>query len=192
MNSFLEKGYVHVPGLFDKETAFLMSEYFENKLARGEIQTDQGKIFDEDHTAINYYADPLVEVLLKKATPFVSKEVGEELAPTYSFFRIYRAGEKLSKHTDRSACEISVTVAVAFVGKPNKIYMQARNQKENSFTLSPGDGVIYKGCEIVHWREALEDEQMVIQFMLHYVKKNGPHANLIFDERPRLGAKTCQ
>lgn len=192
MSNFSEAGYLHVSELFDKETISLVSEYFENKLARGEIKIKNGVISDDEATGINYYADPLVEVLLKKATPFVSESIGESLLPTYSFFRVYRPGEKLYKHTDRPSCEISVTVSVAFTGEPNKIYMQAPGKKESVFALNPGDGVIYKGCDITHWREPLEDGQLVVQFMLHYVREKGPNSHLIFDKRPRLGASSCR
>lgn len=192
MNNFSEAGYLHVPELFDKETISLVSEYFENKLARGELNIKEGPISDNEATGINYYADPLIEVLLKKATSFISETVGESLLPTYSFFRVYRPGEKLTKHTDRPSCEISVTVSVAFNGEPNKIYMQAPDKKENAFVLNPGDCVIYKGCDITHWREPLKEGQLVVQFMLHYVRKNGPYANLVFDSRARLGAESCQ
>ena len=192
MSNFSETGYLYVTELFDKETISMISEYFENKLARGEIKIKQGIISDDEATAISYYADPLVEVLLKKAVPFVSKAVGEILLPTYSFFRVYRSGEKLYKHVDRPSCEISVTVSVALTGEPNEIYMQAPEEKESGFILNPGDGVIYKGCEIRHWRKPLKEGQLVVQFMLHYVRENGPYAHLVFDSRPRLGAPSCQ
>lgn len=192
MSNFSESGYVYVSELFDKETIALVSDYFENKLARGEVKIKNGFVPDEEVTGIEYYADPLIEVLLEKATSFVSESVGESLLPTYSFFRVYRPGEKLFKHTDRPSCEVSVTVSVAFTGEPNKIHMQVPGKKESVFVLNPGDGVIYKGCDITHWREPLKEGQLVVQFMLHYVRKNGPYANLIFDSRPRLGAESCQ
>lgn len=190
-NVFDGAGYVYIPQLFDQALISLASEYFENKLARGEIEVRQGPVSDDMATAINYYADPLVEVLLKKATVFISETVGEKVLPTYSFFRVYRHGEKLTKHIDRPACEISVTVNVALMGDKNKIYMKAKNKKEASFVLNPGDAVVYKGCEVMHWREPLDKEQIVVQFMLHYVREKGPYKDHIFDKRPRLGAKPC-
>ena len=177
---------MHVSQLFDAPTVSVMSEYLENRLALGENKNP------DDTTKIAYYADPLAEVFLRRATSFISEEVGEELIPTYSYARVYQPGEKLYKHVDRESCEISATVNIAFKGKPNKIYMQKEGNGESSFSLNPGDAVIYKGCEIVHWREPLENDQLVVQIMLHYVRKNGPYSNLIFDSRPRLGAKSCR
>lgn len=192
MNSFQSVGFVKVEEFFDLPTISLVSEYFENKLARGEIDIVPPKDPVFDSTAIGYYADPLAEVLLKKATSFVSETVGEKVVPTYSFFRVYTSGEQLARHTDRESCEVSVTINIALMGEKNKIYMHAPNGEEASFLLSPGDAVVYKGCEVEHWREPLKEGQLVVQFMLHYVKEKGNYASFIFDKRPRLGAKSCR
>ena len=55
------------------------------------------------------------------------------------------------------------------------------------FVLEPGDAVVYKGCEVVHWRGESVDTEVTAQFMLHYVDQNGPYAKFKFDTRSRLG-----
>jgi hypothetical protein len=52
-------------------------------------------------------------------------------------------------------------------------------------SLGPGEGLLYRGHDQAHWREAFAGTQMV-QVFLHYVDRNGPFANLKFDERPTL------
>jgi hypothetical protein len=192
MNSFQSEGFVKVTEFFDLPTISLVSEYFENKLARGEIDIVPQNDPAFDSTAIGYYADPLAEVLLKKATSFVSETVGEKVIPTYSFFRVYRPGEKLARHTDRESCEVSVTINIASVGLENKVHMHSPNGSEVSFLLSPGDAAVYKGCEVEHWREPLKEGQLVVQFMLHYVKEKGNCAEFALDKRRKLGEKSCR
>ena len=53
--------------------------------------------------------------------------------------------------------------------------------------LNPGDAVVYKGCEVTHWRRKLPKGHINVQFMLHYVDKNGPYAEYKFDKREALG-----
>ena len=56
--------------------------------------------------------------------------------------------------------------------------------------LEPGDGVIYRGCEVEHWREAFDAPtgSWQTQVFLHYVDKNGPYGDFCkFDSRPALG-----
>ena len=191
MSDFDSVGYKYIPKLFDEATMRIVSQYFENKLFREEIKPDP-RAAQTRNTVISYYADPLVEVLLKQAMDFISETIGHKLVPTYSFFRVYQPNEELSKHTDRPACEISVTVNVASLGEPNKIHMKAKGKESSAFALKPGDGVVYKGCEIEHWREPLNEGQLIVQFMLHYVREEGDYAHHIFDGRPKLGGASCR
>ena len=42
-----------------------------------------------------------------------------------------------------------------------------------SILLEEGDAVIYKGCEIVHWREPYNEGTKLAQVFLNYVDANG-------------------
>lgn len=182
---FESNGYVYVDNFVDANTIGVVSQYMENKITRGEW-----KQMPEDAdptTKFWYYADPLIEVLLLASKEAVEKIVGKELIPTYSYTRVYQPGERLKPHTDRPSCEVSVTVNVATKGRNSPIYMQYKSNAPQQYELSPGDAVIYKGCEVVHWRDQLEKDQLNVQFMLHYVDKNGPNAGYIKDKRPSYG-----
>jgi hypothetical protein len=65
--------------------------------------------------------------------------------------------------------------------------MQVPGKEPVSYTLEPGDAVVYKGCEVTHWREKAVDTELNAQFMLHYVDQNGPNAKFKWDSRPSLG-----
>lgn len=188
MNSaeiFEQNGCVRVNELFDTPTISLISEYFQNKLKRGEWQPgDEGV---RKSSALFYYSEPLIEILLLKAKDAIEAVTGRELLPTYSYSRVYQPGESLKPHTDRPACEISVTVNVASMGEPSPIYMQYQHNFPEQHILNPGDAIVYKGCEALHWREPLKDGQVNVQFMLHYVDKNGPNAEFVMDKRPDYG-----
>ena len=104
----------------------------------------------------------------------VEEIVGEELLPTYAYARLYSNGDVLEKHTDRPACEVSVTIQL---GRSHHyawpIYMGGMR-----FDMAEGDGVIYKGCDIEHWRDKCDGPEGYYsgQVFLHYVLKNGKHA----------------
>ena len=48
-----------------------------------------------------------------------------------------------------------------------------RGTKGKMILMEPGDGVIYRGCEIEHWREHLKFLKVVwqTQVFLHYVNQ---------------------
>jgi len=176
-------GCVLVQEFLDSITTQTISIYLENKLRRQEWQAES-KDFT---TEFAYYADPLIETVLLSSMPLVSEVCGKQLYPTYSYTRIYQPGEELKPHVDRPSCEISVTINVASKGRPSPIWMHYKDNEPCSYTLNPGDAVVYKGCETKHWRDTFKRDQMNIQFMLHYVDITGPNTNYRFDRRPNLG-----
>lgn len=186
MSSFQSAGYVKVKNMVDEQTVKTVSQYFENKINRGEWVGKQ-EVEVGDASKFGYYADPLIEVMLKQCLPVVEEQTGLELEPTYSFSRVYQEGEELTPHTDRPSCEISATINVACTGDIWPIWMQYENNDPVKCLLEPGDAVIYKGCEVTHWRRKLPKGQINVQFMLHYVDKNGLYAEYKLDRREALG-----
>ena len=180
---FEKYGCVLVEGFLDPLTVQTISMYMENKIRRNEWEVEEaGPV-----TKLSYYSDPLIETVLQASLPLVAETCGKELDPTYSYMRVYQPGEELEPHVDRPSCEISVTVNVASKGTPSPIWMHYKDNEPHAYTLNPGDAVVYKGCEAKHWRAPLKADQLNVQFMLHYVNKNGPHAGCKFDTRPNLG-----
>jgi hypothetical protein len=186
MSSFQSAGYVKAEGLIDSQTIKTISQYFENKIHRGEWVA-KAEAVREDASKLGYYADPLIELMLKQCLPAIEQHTGLLLEPTYSYSRVYQEGEELKPHTDRSSCEISATINVACTGDVWPIWMQHKDNDPVKCMLSPGDAVIYKGCEVPHWRRKLPKGQINVQVMLHYVDKNGPYAEYKFDKRESLG-----
>lgn len=182
---FEKHGCVLVKNFIDAQTIAVVSQYFENKIRRGEWKEFIGK--GDPISRFSYYADPLVEVLLLASKEAVEDATGKELLPTYSYSRIYQAGEQLNPHVDRPSCEISVTVNVATKGEFSPIYTQYGQNDPEKHVLSPGDAVVYLGCDVMHWRQPLKDGQLNVQFMLHYVDKHGPHAEYAKDKRHNYG-----
>lgn len=188
MNSakiFETHGCVLVRNFMDEMTTSVVSQYFENRIRRGEwVENFEGETLVSKYF---YYADPLIEVILQQSKQVVGEIVDKDILPTYSYSRIYQPGDELKPHTDRPSCEISVTVNVASNGEDSPIYMRYKDNSPEKYILNPGDAVVYKGCDVVHWREPLRHGQLNVQFMLHYVDKSGPNAVFEKDNRPAYG-----
>ena len=50
--------------------------------------------------------------------------------------------------------------------------------------LEEGDAVLYKGCEVDHWREPYTEGTKLAQVFLHYVDANGPYTEWKNDKKP--------
>tara|TARA_Y100001938_G_scaffold17208_1_gene21166 strand:- start:367 stop:810 length:444 start_codon:yes stop_codon:yes gene_type:complete len=142
-----------------------------------------------------------METLIMKVLPVMKKETGLDLIPTYTYARAYKKGDELKRHKDRPSCEISTTVNLGgdpwpiFIdgtGTDNVIDEYKNIHKPNApagskVVLEVGDMLIYRGCELEHWREPFEGDSCG-QVFLHYNDVNGPYGTqCLFDGRPKLG-----
>jgi hypothetical protein len=134
------------------------------------------------------YADPAMESVLLHLHKTIEENVGFEVIPTYSYYRVYRKGDDLKQHKDRPSCEISATLCFNYDYDDTEyqwpIYMEG-----NKVVLYPGDLVIYRGCDLAHWREefACNEDNWHVQGFFHYVDSNGPYTEYKFDKRDTIG-----
>ena len=124
------------------------------------------------------YAPLCFEALSVYLLPIIEKIVGEELFPVYSYARIYEKGYILPRHVDRPSCEISTTLNLG--GDIWPIFLKI-NKKIKKVNLTPGDMLIYKGCEVEHWRDEFVGK-VCTQVFLHYVDKNGSNKEWFKDK----------
>jgi|TARA_B100000085_G_scaffold67727_1_gene60498 hypothetical protein len=102
----------------------------------------------------------------------LEKIIGRKLYNTYYYDRFYYTGQELTKHADRDACEISVSVHVStnlegedakwpfWIKTPDKYSNKKKTEiiapgEARSAILEAGDGLLYKGCERPHWRNSM-------------------------------------
>jgi hypothetical protein len=130
----------------------------------------------------------------------MEKQTGLKLNPTYSYARIYKAGDILHRHKDRFSCEISTTLNLG--GDPWPIHLEPKknvgipdgkkitvssDNKGILVNLKPGDMLVYRGMELEHWREEFQGDNCA-QVFLHYNDQKSKDAdNNINDRRPHLG-----
>ena len=136
----------------------------------------------------SHYADIAMETLLENLKPLMEKESGLKLNETYSYARIYKKGDVLERHKDRYSCEVSTTLNIG--GDEWPIYLEPSGEEGKEGTkviLNQGDMLVYKGCDVEHWRESFEGENCG-QVFLHYNDASDEKAEQNkYDGRPCLG-----
>jgi hypothetical protein len=182
---FKEKGYVHLKDFLHldscKELAKELKRLVEQKKT---VKDEQCPLSEAIHGTATF------DKLLEDLTPHFEAASGLKLFPTYSYARLYNTqDEELKVHRDRPACEISATLTLDFEGDVWSIFMGANEDKSNAteIKMSVGDAVMYRGCDIYHWREPYKEGKWQAQVFLHYVDQNGPHAEWKYDKRESLG-----
>ncbi len=116
----------------------------------------------------------ITEALMYALTPRISAIVGAELVPTYSYPVINFPGAELTRHTDRPACEVTVTLTI--LNEPEEIWpiFVEENGVAHQIDLNAGDIAIYDGMSHPHWREPQTKGHYNISVFFHYVAVGGP------------------
>jgi hypothetical protein len=211
VKKFKDNGYLITPKILSGELLDFIGVYAYNAVRV--CETNGINVFTDSMfpTTPCLAADAVMENLSGFLLPKIESVTGLKLLSTYTFYRVYKAGDILFKHTDREACEISISLCLRKKGNiwpicvnntdykmrernnieyiaplQNPNIVDATNAKEilenmykehigdtTSIMLDEGDAVIYRGCELPHWREAYNEGTKLAQVFLHYVDANG-------------------
>ena len=196
--SFAKKKYQIIRQAISKELADIGYNYLQISAEADHWMLQNGVTHEKNPLIGNFkdtqvpgsyakYADRLMETLLIKTIPVMKAKTGLDLIPTYSYTRLYRTGNILNRHKDRPSCEISTTLFLG--GDKWPIYLEPSGEvgkKGTKINLNPGDMLVYKGCELEHWREKFEGEDCA-QVFLHYNRDTEENQKNIYDSRPHIG-----
>ena len=211
--SFKKNKYTVIKQAISKDLATFIANYF--RMQKQVYDTlKASRYFSPFENIIGFYEEPdsqipntysqyanmAMETLLLKCQPGMEKATGLKLYPAYTYARIYKKGDELKRHKDRFSCEISTTMNLG--GDDWPIYLEpnsklggviegfgyvSKNTKGVRVDLKPGDMLVYRGCELEHWREKFKGKECV-QVFLHYNNRKTPGAkDNMFDKRPHLG-----
>ncbi|MDB4809610.1 hypothetical protein OAH34_00285 [bacterium] len=198
---FKENGYIKVENFITKDMADYLYTYVKqtalntallHEMYGQEIWDKVGGfigVFNDPQAFGDYsrYGDPTFDSLLQHKISKVEQITGLQLTPTYTYHRLYTTGTELVRHKDRPSCEISTTLCLGYDSDynwPMFVSKEDGGQGEPIY-LNPGDMIIYRGCEIEHWREPFKGLNHA-QVFFHYNEKNGQY-DIPFDGRPNLG-----
>ena len=100
-----------------------------------------------------YNPDPMLE-MYKQVKSKIETVVGEKLLPTYCFITGYTNNSYMASHKDRPSCEISVSINLASTIDWG-LYITDLQGSTTKVITKVGDGVIYLGTQVEHWRDLL-------------------------------------
>jgi hypothetical protein len=209
MLNFKDDGCEVCEGILTKEMVKFLHEYtFDKQLRFNDDGSRECNLVDSGPMPHGEYSDPVMTTVSLLIQQKIEEITGLELFPTYDRYRTYYPGNSLSHHVDRPACEISVTLLLDAQYKGDKDYrweifadpepyrndetVDKNNLPANKgigVKQNPGDALIYKGCEIPHWREEFIGEvgSYHTQLFCHFIDKNGPnYPKWKYDSRPGL------
>lgn len=195
--SYREQGYVHLKRLFPPIVLQLFREGIETVL---DLKNNP-RFFSQTWLATK----PTIEVYSRQyppmtafhwgLTPVAAELAGCELMPTYAYFRVYQQGDICVVHSDRPACEHSISLMVELGDEIPWALCIGHNHVEeglaperdfgdeeySAIAMSAGDAVMYRGVNRRHGRIEPNPNRWSAHLFLHWVDANGPHAHHAFD-----------
>ncbi|HMD32573.1 MAG TPA: hypothetical protein VKG84_11740, partial [Candidatus Acidoferrales bacterium] len=163
------RGYAPIAGLIHPYHVGALRRYFRRQIRTGAfpLGDDQSKL---RHFAHN---EPVARFFHHQLAGAISRIAGEPVKPSYVYFASYQGGAELEKHTDRAQCEFSITFCLDFTPEPVSTtdWPIHLSTPEGTVTVyqAIGDALLYRGCEVPHYRKQLRGDATSSSLFLHYV-----------------------
>jgi hypothetical protein len=185
---FARNRYLPVRNIIPASVLDYLKQYFQ-------IQRDNQRFFSDTQcpSSLSLAGDPALDALLAWLGPHVSRLVGLDLTPTFSYARIYAQGEVLARHTDRPACEIGLTVTLKVPkgAPPSVLCLSPPGLPDVRLEMAEGDGCLYAGTEVAHWRDAIACDGYA-QVFFFFIDTHGRYfPDYAYDGHERLGASNA-
>jgi hypothetical protein len=169
---FQEKGYVPVGNLIHPFHLAALRRYYRHAIRRGAIR------LGDEQSARRYVAhnESVARFFHRQMANAVAAIAGEAIKPSYVYMASYLSGAELKKHTDREQCEFSVTFCLDFSPEPELAtpWPIRLDTGIGSVTVyqGMGDGLVYRGTRVPHYRGVLPEGQTSTSIFFHYVPAN--------------------
>jgi hypothetical protein len=169
---FQEKGYVPLGNLIHPFHIAALRRYYRHAIRRGVIR------LGDDQSARRYVAhnEGVARFFHYQVANAVAAIAGEAINPSYVYLASYLSGAELKKHTDREQCEFSVTLCLDFSPEPElatswPIRLDT-GKGDVAVYQALGDGLVYRGTKVPHYRGVLPEGQTSTSIFFHYVPVN--------------------
>ena len=192
---FAADKYVILDSLFPPPQMAAIRRFYREYVAQGFMP------FGDTQVAKRYrqYNEPFATFLHKMLAPAMSKIVGEPVKGSYCYAASYKDGAVLSPHTDQMFCEFSISFQVDYEPEPprhvspwalhvapyewtgdlpqNGVHLDwdkysGADTPGSAVHLASGDGLVYKGRELVHFRYPLPAGHRSTSLFFHYVAED--------------------
>jgi hypothetical protein len=210
VNYFNKNKFVKIEKFISEDTANLLYHHVKLSTLRLEyIKSHDLKTGQELHAKFGdsqapndycCYGDPIFDALLDLTSKNIKQFTNLNLVPTYTYHRLYTTGTDLKIHKDRPSCLVSATLCLGYdVSNVDSsvypdynwaMYVKSKNDSDEEYDLpvqmKPGDMIIYRGCEVEHWRDEFKGNNLA-QVFLHFNDIDTQGTENIYDGRPMLG-----
>jgi hypothetical protein len=161
-------GYAVLRGLFTPIFVAAVREYYRRLEREGYLmggdERRRGRPLIHD--------EPLLAFLGSQLAAVVSQVTRQRAPSTFSFLRVYDPGAVLERHRDRPVCRWNIDLVAGGEPPPERrtawpLWIDGRRGRR-AVRLGLGDGLLYRGTELSHWRPAQRAGHSTVLACFHY------------------------
>jgi hypothetical protein len=194
LGSYRDDGYAHLEGLVDPALAKTFVRNVMKDVGRtafpmtgkesipGVVRRPTFQIHGDQYAPVKFF--------LWGLTPLVCEIVGTELLPTFGMLRVYRGGDLCRVHSDREACEHSLSLTLEYSdgepwplelgsldlpGRQKRVTEGFEEEDYASISMQPGDAILYRGIHRRHGRLQPNPNRWSAHLFLFWVERAGAH-----------------
>ncbi len=166
---FREKDYAPLSNLIHPFNLASLRRYYRYAIRRGAIR------LGDEQSPRRYVAhnEPVARYFHHQIAKTVSAIVGQPVKPSYVYVASYLSGAELKEHIDREQCEFSVTLSLDFSPEPELAtpWPIRLHTADGTVTIYQklGDGLVYRGTKVPHYRHLLAEGCTSTSIFFHYV-----------------------
>lgn len=167
-----QRGYVPLAGLIHPYHLGALRRHFRRQIRTGAFP------LGDDQSALRHVAhnEPVARFFHHQLTGVMSAIAGELVKPSYVYFASYQGGAELERHTDREQCEFSITFCVDYTPEPASAthWPICLDTAQGTVIVyqALGDALLYRGCQVPHYRKRLWRGATSSSIFFHYVRRN--------------------
>ena len=165
----IDRGYLPVSGLLPPFQVGALRRYYRYHTRVGTFalgdQQSPGRYVAYDEATTKYVHQQL--------TRTVSDLARRVVVPSYSYLCLYQGGATLDQHTDRDACEYTISLCIDATPDPQThgawpLHLMTEDGQV-SLVQGIGDAVLFRGRYLTHWRDQLPMGYTSSSILFHYV-----------------------
>jgi hypothetical protein len=167
----VENQYVVLPSLVNEAFLSCLRRHYRNLAREGYLRhgDDQSPLRNVAHN------EAVSRFIHLQLVPLVARVARQRLMASYSYLAVYKPGASLAYHTDREQCAWNLSVVLDADpelerGHAWPIFLEVSG-RPRCVRLGVGDGVLYRGTRLPHWREPQPSGQTTTVCFFHFVDR---------------------
>jgi len=165
----MDRGYLQLSGLLPPFHIAALRRYYRYHTRMGTF--DLG----DDQTPGRYvaYDEPTTSYVHQQFVRTVSDLTRRVVTRSYNYLALYQGGAVLDPHTDREACEYTISLCIDATPDPQThgawpLHL-ATVDGQVTLILGIGDAVLFRGRSMTHWRDRLPEGYTSSSILFHFV-----------------------